>query len=363
MPRRSKQSNGQSSNPNSNGQGRSRKNKATFSYSQRQVTVDDYTEPEYMDPIDIVFADMNVEHLRLHLMGPRPNIKIDERGFVNFARELFKAIERRVWDIQVYCSELEFVYYSVAILRAQQLSRYNSHNVPYSGGDIFNFVSCMGRRHYPAIFDSYFDCLGMCTIEPYISYEMCLYRDEEEGEKGMSPHVSLSKLNKLLEVQDNQALYKELMAELFDDDDIVLNSISGHRYDKHIRSTVYGSDDKHLPEPFQFVNLEAIRDVEDFIWSINSKIKLTTIPKDLGMSPCLYPEVGLIRIDDYDKGSISSRFLLRGKPLMLAAMFQLYTPAVESERDESTSSTGTFSHPSLGPCDILVKEYVRTAFL
>lgn len=77
-----------------------------------------------------------------------------------------------------------------------------------------------------------------------------MYRDEEGQESGMSPHVSLSKLNKLLEVQDNDTLYKEAVTELYADDDVILNSISGYCYNKYSRPIVYRSDDKDIPEPF-----------------------------------------------------------------------------------------------------------------
>lgn len=321
-------------------------------------------QSEYMDPIDKTFPLKDVKDLQLYKMGSRPKIRIDEDGFVDLAKELFKSIQYRVKDTLVHCSELEFVYYSLAVLRAQQFKRYGVDNLPYSSAQILEYGKWMDGRHYPAIFDPYFDCLGWTSSEFYMPYAMTMNRDDDPQRMPLVPHLSLSNLNRLLLVRDDDIMYQDMRDSLYSyETGISVTYPSEHRDDKGRIPTVYRTYDKYMPEPFKYVNLKAIRNVESFILSIGDKIRLSTIPEGLGISPCLYPEVALIRVDNSNKGKLSSRFHIQGKPLMLAAIFQLYTPAVVEEMPASLSSDGGFSISTLGPCDRLIEKYVDSAFI
>ncbi|CCC70466.1 hypothetical protein NCAS_0E03960 [Naumovozyma castellii] len=58
-----------------------------------------------------------------------PAFPIDERGFVNFARLTFQHLQTLDYHADKFCSEFEYVYYSVVMLRAQQVSRYGLNNI------------------------------------------------------------------------------------------------------------------------------------------------------------------------------------------------------------------------------------------
>lgn len=316
-----------------------------------------------MDPIDIAFPNVNFEKLQLDSVTTYPTINIDERGFVNLARELFKSLECRLDDTRMFCSELEFVYYSVTMLRTQQFMRYVGNSWPYGFPEMIDFIKWMEGRRYPAIFDPYFDCLGTTNMDFNIQYGMCReHKDVEGRQPSTSPYVSLSNLNKLLEVQDNDTLYKKAMTKLYAGDDVDFNSISGYR-DKSSRPIVYRSDDKHMPKPFQFINLEAIRNVGRFMSSLDNKIKISTMKNGIESRTNIYPEVALIKVGKPDSCDLSSRFQFKGKPLLLAALFRLYTDAAEEERPVLLRHHQCFSYTLRNPESILLEKYVNSAFI
>lgn len=99
-----------------------------------------------MDPIDRVIVQTDLKHIQLTFTNRNPKIKIDERGFVNLARQLFKSLKCRATNTCMRCSDLEFVYYFVALLRAQQFQLYGLDNLPYDSDEVFNFVARMEEK-------------------------------------------------------------------------------------------------------------------------------------------------------------------------------------------------------------------------
>ena len=97
--------------------------------------------------------------------------------------------------------------------------------------------------------------------------------------------------------------------------------------------------------------------------SLDKKIKISTMKSVIQFRIGIYPEVALIKVGKPDSCDLSSRFQFKGKPLLLAALFRLYTDAVEMERPVLLRHDQCFSYTLQTPESILLEKYVNSAFI
>lgn len=108
---------------------------------------------------------------------------------------------------ELYCSEFEFLVYSIIILRAQQMTRYGLENIDGTDCTAFKqFLITMEDCTYPKVYDEYFKRLGTVTTKGGFPINMRLtlekaIKDEptltEETREAYNSQVSVHTINDL----------------------------------------------------------------------------------------------------------------------------------------------------------------------
>lgn len=304
--------------------------------------------------------------LTLQRTNLTPSFSIDERGFVYFARHIFNHLRMLDVHSDQFCSEFEFVVYSLIILRVQQVQRYGVRNIEgVQPSEASDFVAMMTGRSYPKVFDEYFRCLGTVTtnggfpidmklkLEEATDAELTLSGENSETSKSQeSAHtrIDLEKLDKLLEhlhLDDFEPLLKRHFP-------FPAFSTISRGGSINYRGANYTSEDPHFQRPFHFVNVRLLNNVSTYLSFVSGKYQLADITnRAVSMSvPAEYDKVAQIRVRDPSDycGSVflTMREAQTAPSTMLAAMFQLYTDDNHDVYPSAYADNGYFALTVVG---------------
>lgn len=295
--------------------------------------------------------------------NPTPSITIDERGFVRFAVAVFGCLQSLDSRSDIMCSEIEFVYYSLVILRAQQFSRYgfsNIQDVAYS--EVQKFCDMMSGSVYPKVFEEYFKCLGTVTTKGGHPINMTTKIEKSH------PVMRYTKSTSQKETTTHAQQSAEALADIGRLDEVICNTQSTTTYYSFLKSHFqnptfttlspgsssrrshvhYCMLDNHMSKPFDFINTRVLENVSFYLNFLRGNLELSTFESRLIISPVTaeYDKVAQIRVrGPYNTAApvyLTMREIQSSPSTILAAMFQLYTDDTHGSCPSDFADTEAF---------------------
>lgn len=182
-----------------------------------------------------------------------------------------------------FCSKFEFVYYSLVILKAQQVVCYGISNIRnIYPGDAKDFVTMMTGRKYPAVLNEYFKCLGTVTTKGRFPMEMettfpnADAAQEQTDDVDYDPSVTvddaqidISKLNDTLNVMSTDEFEGTLQSHFTNPVFLTMSRGKPSRY----RNVVYSANDPHFVMPFDYINVKLLDNVDGYLSFLSEKVR------------------------------------------------------------------------------------------